>query len=39
MADAKEGVASFKEKRPPDFPLTVADLPDFYPWWSEEAFE
>jgi enoyl-CoA hydratase/carnithine racemase len=39
MADAKEGVASFKEKRPPDFPLTVADLPDFYPWWSEDAFE
>ena len=38
MADAKEGVASFKEKRPAQFPLTVADLPDFYPWWSEEPF-
>jgi enoyl-CoA hydratase/carnithine racemase len=39
MADAREGVASFKEKRPPQFPLTVADLPEFYPWWSEEPFE
>ena len=39
MADAKEGVASFKEKRPPEFPLTLADLPAFYPWWSEEPFE
>jgi enoyl-CoA hydratase/carnithine racemase len=39
MADAREGVASFKEKRPPHFPLTLADLPAFYPWWAEEPFE
>jgi enoyl-CoA hydratase/carnithine racemase len=39
MGDAKEGVASFKEKRSPQFPLTLADLPDFYPWWSEQPFD
>jgi enoyl-CoA hydratase/carnithine racemase len=39
MADAREGVASFKEKRSPQFPLTLRDLPDFYPWWTEEPFE
>ena len=39
MADAKEGVASFKEKRPPQFPLTLTDLPEFAPWWSDETFE
>lgn len=34
-ADAHEGVASFFEKRPPDFPMRVpADLPDFFPWWE-----
>ena len=38
-ADAKEGVQSFLEKRPPVFPLGVAnDMPDFYPWWEEPAF-
>ena len=36
-ADAKEGVQSFLEKRPPVFPATVsADMPDFYPWWGGE---
>lgn len=35
--DAKEGVQSFLEKRPPAFPGRVsADMPDFYPWWGEE---
>jgi enoyl-CoA hydratase/carnithine racemase len=35
-ADAHEGVASFFEKRPPDFPMRVpADLPDFLPWWDD----
>ncbi|MGH6785680.1 MAG: crotonase/enoyl-CoA hydratase family protein [Novosphingobium sp.] len=38
-ADAKEGVQSFLEKRPPAFPLGVAsDMPDFYPWWEEPPF-
>jgi enoyl-CoA hydratase/carnithine racemase len=36
-ADAKEGVQSFLEKRPPAFPARVsADMPAFYPWWGEE---
>jgi enoyl-CoA hydratase/carnithine racemase len=39
MADAREGVASFKEKRPAAFPLTTDDLPAFYPWWQEEPFD
>ncbi len=35
-ADAKEGVASFLEKRPPCFSMKPSsDLPDFYPWWQE----
>ncbi len=35
-ADCAEGVASFFEKRPPDFPMRVpADLPDFLPWWDD----
>lgn len=38
-ADAKEGVASFLEKRPPAYPDTVsADMPDFYPWWDEPDY-
>ena len=38
--DAKEGIASFLEKRAPDYPNTVsADLPDFYPWWDEPGYE
>lgn len=33
--DAKEGIASFLEKRPPDYPDRVsADMPDFFPWWE-----
>ncbi len=39
-ADAKEGVQSFLEKRPSQFPDTVSkDMPDFYPWWDEPGFE
>jgi len=38
-ADAKEGVQSFLEKRPPDFPLRISkDMPDFYPWWEEPQY-
>ncbi|HUQ13089.1 MAG TPA: crotonase/enoyl-CoA hydratase family protein [Novosphingobium sp.] len=39
-ADAKEGVQSFLDKRPPAFPGRVSsDMPDFYPWWDEPAYE
>ncbi len=38
-ADAREGVASFREKRPAHFTLTADDLPDFHPWWSDEPFD
>jgi enoyl-CoA hydratase/carnithine racemase len=32
--DGKEGVASFLEKRPANFPAKVStDMPGFYPWW------
>ncbi len=39
-ADAAEGVQSFLQKRPPRFPLKVSkDMPGFYPWWEEPAFQ
>jgi hypothetical protein len=32
--DLQEGIASFLEKRTPEFPLKPSkDMPDFYPWW------
>lgn len=38
--DAKEGIASFLDKRAPDYPGKVSqDMPDFYPWWSERRYE
>ncbi len=37
--DAKEGVVSFLEKRPPVYPDKVSsDMPDFYPWWEQEQY-
>lgn len=39
-ADCKEGVASFLEKRLPQFPDHVSkDLPPFFPWWTNPEFE
>jgi len=38
--DVREGVASFLEKRKPDFKMSVAnDLPDLFPFYSTPAFE
>ncbi len=38
--DAKEGIASFLEKRSPAYPDKVsADLPDFFPWWDEPVYK
>lgn len=38
-ADAKEGVQSFLEKRPPHFPCVVSkDMPDYFPWWDEPTY-
>jgi enoyl-CoA hydratase/carnithine racemase len=37
--EAREGVMSFLEKRPPSFPGQVpADIPGPYPWWVEPEF-
>jgi enoyl-CoA hydratase/carnithine racemase len=37
--DAREGVQSFLEKRPPAFTMhPSADMPAFYPWWQEPEF-
>ena len=39
-ADAKEGIASFLEKRKAMYPGKVsADMPDFYPWWDARTYE
>lgn len=32
LGDGKEGVASFMEKRPPEFTARASKMPDFYPW-------
>jgi len=38
--DAREGVQSFLEKRPPAFEMRVStDLPAYYPFWKERSFE
>lgn len=35
-ADAAEGIASFREKRPAKFTMDAwRDLPDFHPWWRQ----
>lgn len=39
QSDAKEGVVSFLEKRPPEFKdAPSSDMPAFYPWWDERKF-
>ena len=39
QGDAREGVVSFLEKRPARYPDKVsANMPDFFPWWSERPY-
>ncbi|MDA0978125.1 MAG: crotonase/enoyl-CoA hydratase family protein [Proteobacteria bacterium] len=39
-ADGHEGVQSFLEKRPAEFPGKVSeDMPEFFPWWEEPEFK
>jgi len=39
-ADAREGVQSFLDKRPPAFAMKVSqDLPDDFPWWPTRSYE
>lgn len=38
--DVKEGVMSFLEKRPAAFKNKVsADMPSYYPWWTEREYK
>jgi enoyl-CoA hydratase/carnithine racemase len=38
--DAREGIRSFLEKRPPKFEMKpTSEMPEFYPWWSDRPFE
>jgi hypothetical protein len=39
-ADAKEGVASFLERRQPAFSMSPSkEMPPWFPWWRERSFE
>jgi hypothetical protein len=38
--DALEGVQSFLDKRPAEFPGKVSqDMPEFFPWWETRHFK
>jgi enoyl-CoA hydratase/carnithine racemase len=38
-ADVREGVQSFLEKRPANFPQKVSsDMPPFFPWWEKRPY-
>ncbi|MBD2858230.1 crotonase/enoyl-CoA hydratase family protein [Spongiibacter sp. KMU-158] len=35
IGEAKEGIASFLEKRDPNFESKASEMPPFYPWWEK----
>ena len=37
MADGREGVAAFLEKRPPNFTARASRMPPFYPWTNARS--
>jgi enoyl-CoA hydratase/carnithine racemase len=38
-ADVREGVSSFLEKRPPQFPEKVSTgMPRYFPWWPARKY-
>lgn len=40
QADAREGITSFLEKRPPEFTMKPgSQMPEFYPWWADSPFQ
>ncbi|MES2918361.1 MAG: crotonase/enoyl-CoA hydratase family protein [Pseudomonadota bacterium] len=36
LGDGKEGVASFLEKRAPEYTGKASAMPPFYPWWNDD---
>jgi hypothetical protein len=40
LADAREGISAFIEKRPANWTLSASrDMPDWCPWWSEPSYD